>query len=152
MAEKYSSYSMLKRLSALFMLIAFFAVFVIGRLFYLQVIGGYSIVKKGLTEWLRDLPLIASRGTITDRNGVVLASSHTTYDVYVRPADVSDIQGVSRLLSDKLELEYEKVYEKISKRNYSEIKIKQDIEKQVVQEILKEFKDGIFFTTNTERD
>ena len=152
MAIKYSSYSMLKRLSALFMLIAFFAVCVIGRLFYLQVVGGYSIVKRGLTEWLRDLPLIASRGTITDRNGVVLASSHTTYDVYVRPADVVDVVAVSRVLSEKLELDYENVYEKVSRRNYSEIRIKQDIEKVVVQEILKEFQRGIFFTTNTERD
>ena len=74
MALKYSSYSIFKRLLALTMLIAFFACIIISRLFYLQVIGGYSIVKKGLTEWLRDLPLVASRGTITDRNGITLAS------------------------------------------------------------------------------
>lgn len=152
MSEKYSSYSILKRLLALVVLIAFFAVFVISRLFYLQVIGNETIVKKGLTEWLRDLPLIATRGSMTDRNGVVLASSYTTYDVYVRPADIEDAEVVARVLSQNLEMDYTEIYEKISKRNYSEIRIKQDIEKAVVQEILKEYQSGIFFTTNTERN
>lgn len=151
MAVKYSSYSMIKRLLALTMLIAFFSVCVISRLFYLQVIGNTAIVKKGLTEWLRDLPLIATRGSITDRNGVVLASSYTTYDVYVRPADVEDATLVAKVLSEKLEIDFSSIYEKISKHTYSEVRIKQDIEKSVVQKILKEFQKGIFFTTNTER-
>ena len=152
MAIKYSSYSMLQRLLALTMLIAFFAVGIIFRLFYLQVIANEKIVSKGLTEWLRDLPLIATRGSITDRNGVVLASSYTTYDVYVRPADVENSEVVARLLSDKLELDYQTIYDKISKHSYSEIRIVQDVEKSKVQEILSEFQKGIFFTTNTERN
>ena len=152
MAIKYSSYSMIKRLLALSVLVIFFAFIVICRLFYIQVFNGYTFVKKGLTEWLRDLPLTAARGKITDRNGVVLASSYTTYDVYVRPADVTDLSGVALLLSTELELDYNNLLDKISKRNYSEIKIKADVEKNVVQKILKNFKDGIFFTTNTERN
>ena len=114
MSEKYSSYSMVKRLLALTVLVTFFSCLIVARLLYLQVIGGYSFIKKGLTEWLRDLPLIASRGTITDRNGVVLASSYTTYDVYVRPADVEDAGGVTALLSSILNLDYSKTYEKVT--------------------------------------
>lgn len=152
MAVKYSSYSMFKRLLALFVLVIFFAFIIIFRIFYLQVIGGYSFVEKGLSEWLRDLPLTATRGSFTDRNGVVLASSYTTYDVYVRPADVEDAESVSKLLADVLELDYENVYEKVSKHNYSEIKIKSDIDKETVQNILKNYKSGIFFTTDTERN
>lgn len=152
MAVKYSSYSMVKRLLALSVLIAFFAVIVIARLLYLQVINGYSYVEKGLTEWLRDLPLIATRGKITDRNGVVLASSYTTYDVYVRPADVEDASVVSNLLANKLGLDYNEIFEKITTQKLSEIKIATDIEKSDVQEILKDFQNGIFFTTDTERN
>ena len=151
MAVKYSSYSMIKRLSALVMLIAFFAFLIISRLCYLQVINGYSYIGKGLTEWLRDLPLIASRGKITDRNGVALAESYTTYDVYVRPADVTDFDKVALVLSSNLDISYEKVFEIITKKSLSEIKIKQDIEKTIVQKILKNYESGIFFTTNTER-
>ena len=152
MSVKYSSYSMMKRLLALIMLITFFAFIIVFRLFYLQVIGGYSFVKKGLTEWLRDLPLIATRGTITDRNGVVLASSYTTYDVYVRPVDVDDAQMTAELLSRELDLDYEKVYEKVTKKGVSEVKIATDIEKSVIQKILKQFRSGIFFTSDTSRN
>ncbi len=152
MAVKYSSYSMFKRLLALCVLVAFFAFIIISRIFYLQIWSGYSYVEKGLTQWLRDLPLTASRGTITDRNGVVLASSHTTYDVYVRPADVGDFGEVSRVLSQCLNLDYNTIYEKISGKSASEIRIKSDVEKDVIQNILKEYVDGILITTNTERD
>ena len=152
MAIKYSSYSMIKRLSALIMLIIFFAVIIISRLFYIQVIGDEFYVQKGITQWLRDLPLTATRGKITDRNGVVLASSYTTYDVYVRPADVEDFDGVAGVLSSALEMDYQEIFEKITTQKLSEIKIKSDIEKNVVEQILKCFKDGIFFTTNTERN
>ena len=152
MAIKYSSYSILKRLLALTVLIAFFVCVVIGRLFYLQVFNGYNVVKKGLTEWLRDLPLIASRGTITDRNGVVLASSYTTYDVYVRPADIENVDDVSSVLAGVLGLEYDKVLSKITGSSYGEIKIASCIEKDKVQEILKEYQSGIVFSSNTTRD
>ncbi len=152
MSVKYSSYSMSQRLLALFVLVAFFACIIMFRIFYLQVINGYSITQKGLTQWLRDLPLSATRGKITDRNGVVLASSYTTYDVYVRPADVEDFEEVSKVLSSALNLDYAEVYEKISKKNYSEIKIKAGIEKADVQNILKGYSSGIFFTTNTQRN
>lgn len=152
MAIKYSSYSMIQRLTALIVLVAFFACGIIFRIFYLQVINGYLYVEKGLTEWLRDLPLIANRGTITDRNGVVLASSHTTYDVYVRPADVENVEAVARVLSEALQIDYQIIYEKVSKKNQSEIRISSDVEKRVVQDILKEYQSGIMFVNNTERD
>ena len=152
MSVKYSSYSMIKRLLALTVLVTFFAFIVIVRLFYIQIIGGYSFVKQGLTEWLRDLPLIATRGSITDRNGVILASSYTTYDVYVRPADVDDSEGVASLLSTVLNLDYEKVFEKVTKKGFSEVKIETDIEKSTLQQILKNYKSGIFFTSDTVRN
>ncbi len=152
MAVKYSLYSMKKRLTALCVLVAFFVCGITFRIFYLQVLNNKFYVKKGLTEWLRDLPLSASRGLITDRNGVVLASSYTTYDVYVKSADVKDAEAVSKVLAEKLELEYDSLYEKISKKNQSEIKIKTCIEKSVVQEILKDYQSGISFTVNTSRN
>ena len=127
MSVKFSSYSMMKRLLALLVLVAFFAFLIVSRLFYIQVIGGYKFVKEGLTEWLRDLPLIATRGLITDRNGVVLASSYTTYDIYVRPADVDDSEGVASLLSSVLNKDYEKVLEKVNKKGVSEVKIETDV-------------------------
>jgi len=152
MKVNYSSYSMIKRTLALVLLIVFFLLVVFGRLFYLQIFNGYAFVKKGLTQWLRDLPLIAARGKIVDRNGVVLASSYTTYDVYVRPADVQNKDAVAQLLSSVLELDYQEVLEKVSKKAYSEVRILNDVQKEKVQQILAKFEQGIYFATNTERN
>ena len=152
MAIKYSIFSMKRRLSALIMLIIFFVFIIISRLFYLQILNDSFYVERGLTEWLRDLPLIATRGTITDRNGVVLASSYTTYDVYVRPADVENFEEVSKVLSKNLNKDFNEIYQKITSQNLSEIRLAQDIEKETVDSILKEYEDGILFATNTNRN
>ena len=152
MAVKYSLYSMKQRLLALFMLVTFFACGITFRIFYLQVLNSTTYIEKGMTQWLRDLPLIASRGAITDRNGVILASSHTTYDVYVRPADVENVEAVAKVLAENLSLDYEKTFEKVSKKNQSEVKIVTGIEKEDVQKILKNYQKGIMFANNTKRD
>ena len=152
MAIKYSTYSMKQRLLALTALVIFFAVMIICRIFYLQVIKGGLLVKVGLTEWLRDLPITAMRGSITDRNGVVLASSYTTYDVYVRPADIEDEQAVVSVLSEALQKDENEIYKKIDDCHYSELKIEQNIEKSVVQQILKKYEPGIYFVSNTKRN
>lgn len=152
MAIKFSIYSMKQRLLAISMLVIFFAVGIIARLSYLQVFGNETYVKRGLTQWLRDLPLSAIRGEITDRNGVVLASSYTTYDVFVRPADMEKIDKVTEVLSKVLELDYDELYQKLKESKYGEVKIKKDIEKEKVQEILSNYQKGIYFTTNTERN
>ncbi len=149
--EKFSSYSMIKRTLALILLIVFFILIIFGRLLYLQVFAGANFVERGLSQWLRDLPLTAQRGQIVDRNGVVLASSFTTYDVYVRPSDVEDAAALAKMLSSVLDLDFEKTLEKVSKKSQSEVRIKKDIQKEQVQQILAEFSKGIFFTTNTER-
>ncbi|MBR3885396.1 MAG: PASTA domain-containing protein [Clostridia bacterium] len=152
MAIKYSEYSMKKRLLALTLLVIFFAVCIISRLFVLQIVDSEKYIKKGLTQWLRDLPLTATRGSITDRNGLVLASSYTTYDVYVRPADVEDFERVSKLLAKHLNLNEKDIYENITKSKYGELRIAKDIQKETVQLLLQDFEEGIFFTTNTERN
>ena len=152
MTVKYSSYSMKKRLLALIVLVAFFVCGITARIFYLQVLNNEYYVKKGLTEWLRDLPLSASRGVITDRNGVVLASSYTSYDVYVKSADVEDVEVVSKVLAESLNIDYEDIYKKVSNKTQSEIKIETNIEKELVQKILKNYQKGICFTVNTNRN
>lgn len=152
MAIKYSEYSIKKRLLALTLLVIFFAVCIISRLFVLQIVDSEKYIKKGLTQWLRDLPLTATRGSITDRNGLVLASSYTTYDVYVRPADVEDFERVSKLLSKHLNLNEKDIYENITKSKYGELRIAKDIQKETIQLLLQDFEEGIFFTTNTERN
>ena len=152
MEVKYTSFSLQKRLLAIVLLIIFFLMLLVGRLFYLQVICGNSLQAKALSQWFRDIPTEALRGTITDRNGVVLASDVTSYDVYVRDADVKNSNSVSLVLSSVLNLDYDEVYEQVTKKGISEIKIADKISHELMQEILKNYQDGIFFTQTSTRN
>lgn len=152
MEVKYTSFSLRKRLLAFITLIIFFLLLLVARLFYLQVICGKSLQAKALSQWLRDIPTEAIRGTITDRNGVVLASSVTSYDVYVRPADVKDSNLVAEVISSNLSLNYDEVLEKVSKKGISEIKIASKITHEQMQEILKHYQSGIFFSQTSSRN
>ena len=73
----------------------------------MQVINAESLLKKGESQWVRNLPLNAKRGTIYDRNGVALAVSYTSYNIYVRANSVKDANKVTKALVDVLNLDYE---------------------------------------------
>jgi len=151
MEIKYTSYSIKKRLLAMIILVTFFLCALVVRLLVLQVINGENLTSKAYEEWLRDLPLTASRGEILDRNGANIASSYTTYDIYVRPVDIKDPLSVTKLISDATAEDFDKIYEKVSKKGMSEVLIVKSVEKKVVQSILSSYEDGIFFTEDTQR-
>lgn len=150
--QKYTSISIRKRLLAMIILVTFFLVLLFIRLMYLQVFAGPDISSRAYSQWLRDLPMTANRGNIYDRNGALLASSHTTFDIYVRHADIVSEERCAQLLASTTGEDYDKVLEKVQKRGYSEVKIASFQEKEVVEKILASYEEGIFFTQNTTRD
>jgi len=152
MQVKYSSISIKKRLFATLLAITFFLFALIVRLVVLQIVNGGSLTARAYQQWLRDLPMTALRGSITDRNGTEIATSYTTYDVYVRPVEIKDQIYVSNILSREAGVEYEKVLEKVSKKGVSEVLIASAQEKQVVCNILDNYQSGIYFTENTSRN
>ena len=152
MEIKYTEKSLYKRLFAIFIAIAFFVLVIIIKIFCLTIVDSELLRSRALSQWMRGLPLTANRGSIKDRNGVVLASSYTTYDVYVRPADMEDSMDMSIFLAKHLEISKEKIYEKIHNKRLSEIKIATSVSKSTIQAILNDYKSGIFFAENTERN
>lgn len=112
-----------RRLFAAALLIAFLFCILIARLFYIQVVDGSALSGKAYGQWTRDLPMKANRGDITDRNGVVLASSYTTYTVYVRPNEMEDVAAVSSAISQVSGEEYARVYARVSKKGVSEVRV-----------------------------
>lgn len=67
-------------------------------------------------QWTREIPVIAERGNITDRNGVVLAGNSLSYSVFARARAVSDKSGTAKVLSDIFDLDYSFVIQKNCKR------------------------------------
>lgn len=121
------------------------------RLFVLQIINGKSLQYRATDQWTRDLSIVAPRGTIYDSTGSALSVSYTTYNVYVRAREVDDPSNLAYILSQKLDLSFEKVLEKVKNKGASEVLIKMQVEGEIVEEIYKLNLDGVYFAENCNR-
>lgn len=147
----YNLFSLQKRLFVVLIAIIVLFVGLSVRLFYLQIIDGKDLQIKATSQWLRDLPLSSKRGTIVDTNGVVLASSVTTYDIYVRARNVDDANKLSTLLAEKLNLSYDKVYKKVTNKQISESLIKMQVDEQTSLELVNSGCKGVYLSQNVGR-
>ena len=148
----YSVNSLRKRIVAIFSIVVFLMVAVVSRLYYIQIVQGKELQKKSADQWLRDLPLSAKRGNITDRNGVVLASSYSVFDIYVRPALVEDAEKEAALYSSILGIEKEEVKQKLSNRKVSESLLVSNQEKEVLTKLIDSGLKSFSVTENWKRN
>lgn len=102
-------------------------------------------------QWTRDLPLVAERGKITDSTGSSLAVSYTTYNVYTRARQIAQPVEVSKYLSQVLDIEYNKVYDKVINNTVSEVLIKAQVEKEIAEKIIEKEIKGVFLSENIKR-
>ncbi|MFT3760346.1 penicillin-binding protein 2 [Thauera sp.] len=63
------------------------------RFHYLQVVRHDYYLTRAEDNRIALLPKVPHRGTIVDRNGVVLARNYATYTLEITPSQVKDIQG-----------------------------------------------------------
>ena len=90
-------------------------IFLIGRVVYLIFYRGEELSEKAKSLQERERTLVAQRGKILDRNGIVLAENETVYNISVVHNQIEDEEAVIDLLSDKLDMDRELVAEKVSK-------------------------------------
>ena len=86
----------------------------IGRSFYLQVLNNDFLKEKGESRYLRDLEISASRGSIADRHGDVLAISTPMKSVWAMPADARLSQEQTKLLARLLEMDIKELSRKLA--------------------------------------
>ena len=134
---------------ALAFIVVFGAIFL--RLGYLQLVAGKEMQVLGASQWLRDLPLSAKRGDILDRNGVMLATSETSYDVYVRARNVEKPVELARLLADNLGLNFDKTYTKVTNTSISETLIKLQVNEEKSMQLVNSNLKGIYLSQNVSR-
>lgn len=121
------------------------------RLFVVQIINGKDLQLKATSQWTRDLAITAPRGDIYDATGSRLATSYTTYNIYVRGREVDDAERVSKYLSDILSLNYLSVYEKVIKKNISEVLIKLQVSADVAEKIYNQNFSGVYLAESVGR-
>ena len=107
--------------------------------------------KKAIDQWTREIPVVASRGKITDVNGVVLAGNYDTYTVFVRKKAVKNSETLCDTLSSVLGTDREYVYGRLNGTSSSEVTIKKQVPKPKIDELLKKNLDGVYYSRDNSR-
>lgn len=125
--------------------------FVLARLFYVQVIWGEELQEKAMDQWTREIPIIAERGKIVDANGIILADNNDTYTVFVRKKAVKDLDGLANALSKTLELDFDYVIKRLTTTISSEITVKKQVKKEKISKLLDYGFDGVYYSRDNSR-
>ena len=108
-----SSITMKKRVGSLFLMWAIVTLFLVGRLFWVQIKENERYRKLALDQRLYPVPVDARRGTIRDVRGRELAVSVSADAVYAVPADIDDPIETAKQISKTLGIDAETVRKKL---------------------------------------
>ena len=106
------------------------------RAFYLQ--GGVStqfLQRQGEARYARTLNVAANRGAITDRNGVVLASSVPARGVWAIPEEVDAGKRAVAQLAQVLEVPAAELRQRLAGQDRSFVYLKRQVEPQIAQRV-----------------
>ncbi len=95
--------------------------------------------------------MVAQRGKVTDRNGVVLADNSTAYTVFARSNAVKDKEKTAALLAQTLGKDKDTVYQKLTGKKASEITIARRVEKSAVENLAQLSLDGVYYSRDNVR-
>jgi len=84
------------------------------RAWHVQMIEGPRLARQAMRQHMTTELVSGRRGDIYDRNGLALARSVECRSVYVRPAEVTDIEGTALFLARTLDLPQDQVRRRIS--------------------------------------
>ena len=149
--EGFSLTVLQKRLLSVSLAIAFIFCVIAGRFFYIQAIWGGALVIRASDQWNREVPVIAARGKIYDRDGDVLAGNKNTYSVFVRPAAVEDKQYCADILAGIFSLDGQEVLSKISRTGVSEVTVTTHADGDKVKQLARYGLSGVYFSRDNTR-
>ena len=151
MKKPYTFLNLQKRLLCILCIITFTFLLVLFKLFFVSVVQSKNLQQKAMSQWTRDLSLNGLRGSFLDTNGNVLASSYTSYNVYVRPNSIKDLDYCVKTLSDVLQIDEQTLKEKIQSKKVSEVLIKQQIDFELCKKLLSFDIDGVYVSETSTR-
>ncbi len=131
--------------------IAFIFCLIFARFFYIQAVWGSELVYRATDQWNREIPVIAARGEITDRNGQLIAGNRTTYSVFVRPNAVTNAEYCATVMSGALEIDPTALLEKLSGGKVSEITVARQVEKEKIEKLASYNLAGVYYSRDNSR-
>lgn len=131
--------------------IAFIFCLIFARLFYVQIVWGKELVYKATDQWNREIPVIAARGIISDRNGEILAGNKTTYSVFLRPNAVENDEYAATVLGGLFSLDPAAVLGKIRASKVSEVTVARQVPKESVEKLVAYDLAGVYYSRDNTR-
>lgn len=132
--------------------ITFIFCVILGRLLYVQLAWGSELKYKATDQWNREIPIIATRGVISDRNGEVLAGNRTTYSVFLRPNAVVNAEYTVTVLSGLFSLEPQPLLERINGGKVSEITVAKQVDKDKIEKLVSYNLSGVYYSRDNTRN
>ncbi len=117
----------------------------------MQVLWSEKLNYRALDQWTRELPIVAERGKITDRNGVILADNQTAYTVYARSNAVKEKEKTATLLAQTFGKDFQVIYDKLTKKKASEVTVAKRIDKEAVARLTELGLDGVYYSRDNVR-
>lgn len=139
-----------KRLSFLLLCIMLSLLFIYIRLIVIQLTDGNILQNKALEQQTRDRLISPIRGSILDRNYVGIALTESVSSISVIYSQIQDYEKTAKILSEKLDLDYDTVLKKINKKVALE-RIKTKVDKQLADEIRELNLAGVVIDEDTKR-
>lgn len=133
------------------MAVTFLFCFLFGRFFYVQVIWSEELNYRALDQWTRELPIVAQRGQIVDRNGVILAGNSAAYTVFARSNAVEDKAIAAEKLALALGQDKTLLYDKLTKKKASEVTIAKKVDKETITKVTDLSLDGVYYSRDNIR-
>ncbi len=133
------------------MAIAFIFCLIFARLFYVQIVWGADLVYRATDQWNREIPIIAGRGIISDRNGEILAGNINTYSVFLRPNAVENDEYTATVLSGLFGVEPNNLLEKINGGKVSEITVARQATKESIEKLVSYNLPGVYYSRDNTR-
>ena len=133
------------------MAIAFIFCIIFARFFYIQAVWGSELVYRAADQWNREIPVIAARGEITDRNGQLIAGNKTTYSIFVRPNSVKNAEYCAAVIASTLGIDPTPLLEKLSNGKVSEITVARQVDKQLVEKLTAHDLAGVYYSRDNSR-
>ena len=117
----------------------FISILVLLTLFKIQILGYDDYQKKVIDQLTVETNVNPARGVIYDRNGNILASNKTVWVLYLMPKMITDPEFISKELSNILNIDRDKIYDKAVNKNYKY----QIIDTTLTQDQMKQVRDFI---------
>jgi len=115
----------------------FFLLFlcVVIRLADLQIIQSAELTARGVRQWTRSGMVAPRRGDIVDTNGKLLAQSITSFTISAAVRDVSDVDGLARVLERELGVPAERTKKRLENTKAASVTLARQVDREAADRL-----------------